>query len=232
MNKSLLHRRFPPINSRENPYLSFIETCRCKPVQTNVEKHKHHILPKHWIDWENQEEVQFLESPENLIFLDLVDHIEAHKRLYELYGRKGDYGAFQMLAGNKSESRRIWRTLGAKAVHAKLKASQTNFWDPEFQTKLAQRSISKPDALQVRSNGGKIGGRNRHIGRVITRQDRYLFFMNGKPVLCCFNCETGGDVVRVLNQFSETGITRVTPLLKKTRKSSYGWSCIKLSRDS
>jgi hypothetical protein len=76
--------------------------------------------------------------------------------------------------------------------------------------------------------------RQTNLNIAIIPSERYLFFFNKEPVLCIFNCETGGDVVKVLNQFEfqlfgEIKIARVTALLKGERKIAYNWSCKKIT---
>lgn len=88
--------------------------------------------------------------------------------------------------------------------------------------------MQKENALHIRSEGGKIGGRNRNLNIAIKKEDRYLFLFNNNEYLCVWNCETGGDVCKVLQSAIRTNCVRVTPLLNGQRKSLYGWSCIKL----
>lgn len=52
-------------------------------------KHKHHIIPRH---------VGGSDNPINLVLLTPEEHAEAHKKLYEEYGRWQDYVAWQGLA--------------------------------------------------------------------------------------------------------------------------------------
>lgn len=188
----------------------------------------HHIVPKHWIG-NNLNEQAFCNSSDNLIYLTLEEHIKAHQILFNLYGKAADNAAVKMLEGDKAESRRLWRIEGSKAVHKKLKEEGRSFWDPECQKMLADRSMSRPDALQIRSEGGKKGGRTRNLNRAISKSDRYLFLFNNEPVLCCFNCETGGDVLTQLHAFKKTNLVRASQLLNGSRKSLYGWSCKKLN---
>lgn len=51
--------------------------------------HKHHIIPKH---------AGGTDDPSNLVELSVADHAEAHRVLYEQYGRWQDYVAWQGLA--------------------------------------------------------------------------------------------------------------------------------------
>lgn len=185
-------------------------------------------MPKHWVG-DNIEEQTFCNSSENLIYLTVEEHVKAHQILYELYGKAADNAAVQMLQGDKAESRRIWRAEGAKAVHKKLKAEGRTLWDKKYQKEMSDRSMSRPDALLTRSEGGKKGGRTRNLNRAITKFDRYLFYFNDKPVLCCLNCETGGDVLRQLHAFKQTNLIRASQLLNGSRKSLHGWSCEKLN---
>jgi hypothetical protein len=52
--------------------------------------HKHHIIPKH---------AGGTEDESNLVYLTIEQHAEAHRLLYEQYGRKEDYLAWCGLAG-------------------------------------------------------------------------------------------------------------------------------------
>lgn len=52
--------------------------------------HKHHIIPRH---------AGGTDDVENLVYLTVKEHAEAHKKLYEEYGRQEDYLAWRGLAG-------------------------------------------------------------------------------------------------------------------------------------
>lgn len=129
------------------------------------------------------------------------------------------------------EGLRIFHQQGAVAVHTILKLTRKNFWSSDFQTEMGKRSLNKLNALETRSKGGKVGGRNRNLGVALKKEDRFLFCYQNKPVVCLFNCETGGDVLRILNEIHPTNLERVTPLLKGTRKNLYGWSCEKIVKE-
>jgi hypothetical protein len=53
-------------------------------------KHKHHVIPRH---------AGGTNDPSNLIELSTEEHAEAHRVLYETYGRWQDYYAWQGLSG-------------------------------------------------------------------------------------------------------------------------------------
>jgi hypothetical protein len=57
-------------------------------------KHIHHIIPKH---------AGGSNDPSNLIELSIKDHSDAHRLLYEKYGKKEDYIAWKMLSGKSEE---------------------------------------------------------------------------------------------------------------------------------
>jgi hypothetical protein len=213
---------------RNNRYFGHINECRNKDYSQSGEVHIHHIIPKAWFRTRNAEELAYMDSQENLIPLSVTDHVRAHELLYEIYKNPGDLAAVQMLKGDKVESRRIWRRAGAYASHAAQKANGSTFYDSEFQREMAYRSLARPDALQIRSEGGTVGGRNRNKGRAIKKEDRYIFYYKNVEVFCILNCETGGDVLEILNLYKATPLQRATPLLNGSRKSLHGWSCEKL----
>ena len=52
--------------------------------------HKHHIIPKH---------AGGTDDPSNIVELTIEQHAEAHRKLYEEYGRQEDYLAWKGLSG-------------------------------------------------------------------------------------------------------------------------------------
>ena len=87
-------------------------------------KHKHHIIPRH---------AGGSNDPDNLVYLTVEEHAEAHKKLYEEYDRWEDNVAFKSLSGliGKDEmweeiykNRKTW--LGRKHTEeTKKKISET-----------------------------------------------------------------------------------------------------------
>jgi hypothetical protein len=170
-----------------------------------------------------------LDSDENLITLSDQDHLQAHALLYEVYNNPEDRGACLLLQGQMDGAVKVWRTLGAEATHKIQKAKGGTVYDPEWQKEMATRSMARPDALEIRSKGGQVGGRVRNQDLVIKADDCYLFSYNGEEVLVIVNCRTGGEVLEQLNLYQPTKLERVTPLLKAERKSLHGWSCVKIN---
>ena len=65
-------------------------------------KHIHHIVPKH---------MGGTDDPSNLIELSVEEHAEAHKKLYEEYGREEDKIAWLGLSGQIGKEEIIKRVL-------------------------------------------------------------------------------------------------------------------------
>ena len=61
--------------------------------------HSHHIIPKH---------AGGTDHPDNLIKLTIEEHTEAHRLLYEKYGRWQDKIAYQALSGSIGKDEIIW----------------------------------------------------------------------------------------------------------------------------
>lgn len=207
-------------------YFDFLKKCGPYPEGTLLQTH--HIVPKYCFKTKSN---LFIESLENLKTLSLQDHIKAHQILFEIYGDRRDQGAVFMLSGRTEEGLHVFHQEGAAAVHALLKEAKQNFWDPKFQEVMAKRSLAKPNALETRSEGGKVGGRTKSIGIAIKKHNHFLFYYKSNPVVCIFNCETGGDVLRILQEIQPTKFERVTPLLNGTRKNLYGWSCEEIVKE-
>jgi hypothetical protein len=77
-------------------------------------KHKHHIIPRH---------MGGTDDPSNLVELTIEEHAEAHRVLYETYGKVEDKVAWMSLAGlaPKSELMREIHQLGRRKADAAIK---------------------------------------------------------------------------------------------------------------
>ena len=94
--------------------------------------HTHHIIPVH---------AGGTDDPSNLVRLTLEEHAEAHRLLWEQYGRLGDKVAWLMLSGRTEEGEQARRELIKEAlarpeVKAKMRAKAQNR-TPEHQAKLS-----------------------------------------------------------------------------------------------
>lgn len=213
---------------KENPYFKFMDECRNKQYPEGTVIQYHHIIPKHWFNDKSPFQKEYRDSKENLIPLSLEDHIEAHKILYDIYQRPQDLSSSFLLKGMIPEALSEYRRAGALATNALMREKRKTFWDPLFQKEMAKRSIEKEGALTARSASGKIGGRKRNLNRILTKNEKFLFSFEGEPVLCTFNCETGTDILNILQSYKETPIKRVSPLITGVRQTAYGWSCKKI----
>lgn len=99
-------------------------------------KHKHHIIPKH---------MGGTDDPENLIELTIEDHAEAHKILYEKYGKIEDYWAWKGLSGQ----------IGKEEL---LREININNGKKAYENKLGIFSMSKEKRLSSSVKGGKTSG--------------------------------------------------------------------------
>lgn len=72
-------------------------------------KHKHHIIPRH---------MGGSDDPNNLIELTVEEHAEAHRFLFETYGKVEDYIAWKTLSGQigKDEALTLARSIGGKTL--------------------------------------------------------------------------------------------------------------------
>jgi hypothetical protein len=71
-------------------------------INNFMKKHKHHIIPKH---------AGGTDDPLNLIELTIEEHAEAHRILYETYGRWQDRVAWLSLSGIMNDEERIYEIL-------------------------------------------------------------------------------------------------------------------------
>lgn len=104
-------------------------------------KHKHHIVPRH---------AGGTNDPSNIVELTPVEHAEAHKMLYEQYGRWQDYVAWQGLAKLSSKEEHV-KLLLSQAGKKGSEKSKDHHRTPEYREK-----ISKKIKEVMIARGGKI----------------------------------------------------------------------------
>lgn len=220
-----------------NPYLDFIEACRKKYRSYSKEQqdacYTHHVVPRH--HYKNKThglDSSTLDLPANLVRMNFEDHVKAHELRFEVYGEYGDKVAFKRMQGLTEEGMRAMQQAGGQAVNVKFKKEGKLMHDPEYQREMARRSMARADALEIRSQGGKKGGKKRQANRILRIEDRYEWSFQGVPFLCTFHLNSGGDVLRILNAAQPTNLTRVSQLITGEWKRLYGWSCRKLEESS
>jgi len=102
-------------------------------------KHLHHIIPKH---------MGGSDDPSNLIEMTVEEHAEAHRVLFEKYGRKEDELAWKGLAGIMGKEERVKELcrLGALKANQNRKGENHCFYGkkrPEHSAKLKGRKVNR-----------------------------------------------------------------------------------------
>ena len=101
-------------------------------------KHLHHIIPKH---------MGGSDDPSNLIELTVTEHAEAHRILFEKYGRKEDELAWKGLAGIMGKEEllhEIFVLAGSKSRPPKgHKPNLGRKWSDEYKNKMSMLSKGK-----------------------------------------------------------------------------------------
>ena len=103
-------------------------------------KHKHHIIPKH---------MGGTDDLENLIELTIEEHAEAHRVLFEKYGKVEDYWAWKGLSGQ----------IGKEEILKEISINNgKNMGKYCYENKLGIFSMSKEERLPYLIKGGKTSG--------------------------------------------------------------------------
>jgi hypothetical protein len=100
--------------------------------------HKHHIIPKH---------AGGTDDPSNLIYLTVEEHAEAHKLLFEQYGRWQDELAWKGLSGQIGKEEIILKT---------LQRNLGKTFSEETRSKMRESSKGK-NKNKIPWNKGKVG---------------------------------------------------------------------------
>ncbi len=91
-----------------------------------MEHHKHHIIPKH--EWKERfGTLEGVDSPDNICYLTLEQHIECHRWLYENYKRWEDKCAYLFLSG-RMDKQDLYKEWGRVIGKANAGRSRTKEW--------------------------------------------------------------------------------------------------------
>jgi hypothetical protein len=112
-------------------------------------KHIHHIIPKHQGG---------TDDPTNLIELSIEEHAEAHRLLYEKYGRKEDYIAWKGLSSS----------IGKESLFLE-KSSLGGKKNTKAKTIEHRRKLSESNKKSHPKGMTKIGGVQKHSDEVKKR---------------------------------------------------------------
>jgi hypothetical protein len=112
-------------------------------------KHKHHIIPKH---------AGGTDDASNIVELTVPEHAEAHKKLWELYGRDEDFVAWQGLSkmiGKEEIIRQVQSLAGKKRMRlhgnpGKGKKIGGNFAINKVNQEKAEKLAHSPQASKKR----------------------------------------------------------------------------------
>lgn len=117
-------------------------------------KHKHHIIPKH---------MGGTDDPSNLVELTVAEHAQAHKELYEKYGKTEDLCAYYMLSG-KNQDPEFVKTRASIGGKASVKKRLDNNEQWGFSV------MDKEQLFELQSANGKLQGKRNvesgHIQRI------------------------------------------------------------------
>lgn len=107
-------------------------------------KHKHHIIPKH---------EGGTDDSENIAYLSVQEHAEAHKELYDRYGKIEDYLAWKGLSGiiGKEEIIRILLKENGRRNGINSKKNKKGIHNPEY--------LNSQQYKKICSENGKIIGK-------------------------------------------------------------------------
>ena len=90
--------------------------------------HNHHILPKH---------AGGTDHPDNLVRLSVADHAEAHRKLYEEYGRWQDKLAYRSLSGLIGKDEIIQELQKHINYEAIRESNRNRVWSDESRQKIS-----------------------------------------------------------------------------------------------
>jgi hypothetical protein len=150
-------------------------------------KHKHHIIPKH---------AGGTDDPSNIVELTIEEHAEAHRLLYEQYGRWQDKVAWQgllglisheeilleMYASRKGENNHMWgKSVTDFMTNEKInqwrsnisKSMQGRVFTDEHRENLSKVNLGKRKGIEP-WNKGKLG---------LQKQDTTQLLKKSKPLI-------------------------------------------------
>ena len=123
---------------------------------STITYHSHHIIPKH---------AGGTDHPDNIARLTVEEHAEAHRLLYEKYGRWQDKQAYEGLAGFKGKEQII------KEIQSRPKSEEEkkNMSNAAYKRKRDYRhseETKKKIGEKAKKRNLKYFGKNNHLNKV------------------------------------------------------------------
>lgn len=175
--------------SPNNIYFTFIKSCKTLEILQDRYTENHHIIPlSHGGS----------DTRENIICLSYCNHVEAHRLIFMVTHNLVDAYIYNMMSGQTTESRKLFRQLGAYVSHTKQKNARTGMFSKEFQKNMSQRSLKSEIAQKARKKVGTELGKKRQINRILTSDQKFLLTKDNQEIVCIMNCNTGQDIVRII----------------------------------
>lgn len=131
-------------------------------------KHKHHIIPKH---------AGGSDDPANIVELTVEEHAEAHRLLWEQYGKTGDFVAWKMLSGKSEEAEFARIELAKEGFNKFLHSDSVDLWKNKISSSLMNRKQSS-ESNQKRSKSLKEGYSSGRIKSWFSHADKSFFQQN------------------------------------------------------
>lgn len=197
--------------NKQNAYFKFIAECQALNQLgfKGFKIQKHHIIPEHFFKNDKSfEAVRYMNSKENLIDLTVEQHIKAHLLLNAIYQIGFDKAAVAILLGDVVESQTISRLEGGQLGRETMKRKGISFHDPEKQKEF---NIIK------------------HNNKIIFDNENWVLSKNGIEQFTTWDCGMTADIRSIiLNDYGDDLGRTISNLVKGKRKTSKGWSMVKL----
>ena len=143
-----------------------------------MKKHKHHIIPRH---------AGGTDHPDNIVELTIEEHADAHRQLYEQYGRWQDRVAWLSLSGIMKEQERIYEIMSnanrgnpsgfrhSEDYKKYMSEIRTGDKNPQFGKPAPNRGVKRP-GVGGRPAGVKWSEQERQIHETIRNRPGYYDF--------------------------------------------------------
>lgn len=125
--------------------------------------HRHHIIPKH---------MGGDDSEHNLIELTIEEHADAHRKLYEQYGKSEDFIAWKALSGqiNTADIQLEKSRLGGK-IASQMNIGSTRTAEQKANMSKAKLGHIRSEASKIKQSESVTGNKNHFYGK--THSDEF-----------------------------------------------------------